>query len=264
MAQKVLQTLDFNSTSQIINLPNPINAADAATKGYVDSTVEGLNWKASVRVASQSNINLASPGASIDAGITLASGDRVLIKTQTSLPENGIYLFDTSSTPMVRSADASTFKELEQAVVSVEEGTNADTTFRQTEINGVIGTDNIVWDSFGTSAPSASETTAGIAEIATQAEVDTGTDDSRFITPLKLATWASRIKKFTGLIGDGSATSFTLNHNFNTRDVQVSIFYNSGNYDEILVEIQRPTVNSVTIVFSSAPTSNQFKVVVIG
>jgi hypothetical protein len=37
-----------------------------------------------------------------------------------------------------------------------------------------------------TSAPPSTETTAGIAEIATQAEVDTGTDDSRIVTPLKL------------------------------------------------------------------------------
>lgn len=36
--------------------------------------------------------------------------------------------------------------------------------------------------------PAASETVAGIAEIATQAEVTTGTDDARIITPLKLAT----------------------------------------------------------------------------
>lgn len=36
--------------------------------------------------------------------------------------------------------------------------------------------------------PAASETVAGIAEIATQAEVTTGTDDARIVTPLKLAT----------------------------------------------------------------------------
>lgn len=263
MSQTVWQTLDFNNSSRIENLPNPVSANDAATKNYVDSAVEGISWKASARVASQSNINLSSPGATID-GVTLTSGDRVLIKAQTTLSQNGIYLFDTSSTPLVRSLDASTFRELEQAIVSVEEGTNAGTSFRQTQINGVLGTNDVIWGVFGTSAPTSSESTAGIAEIATQAETDTGTDDARFITPLKLATWNGRLKKFTQLIGDGSATSFTVTHNFNTRDVQVSVFYNSGNYDTILVEIQRTSVNAVTIVFSSAPTSNQFKVMVIG
>lgn len=39
----------------------------------------------------------------------------------------------------------------------------------------------------------ATETGAGIAEIATQAETDAGTDDLRFVTPLKLAT---RLKSY--------------------------------------------------------------------
>ena len=37
--------------------------------------------------------------------------------------------------------------------------------------------------------PLATETVAGVAEIATQVEVDAGTDDERFVTPLKLATF---------------------------------------------------------------------------
>lgn len=35
--------------------------------------------------------------------------------------------------------------------------------------------------------PAATEALAGIAEVATQAEVDAGTDDTRIVTPLKLA-----------------------------------------------------------------------------
>lgn len=45
--------------------------------------------------------------------------------------------------------------------------------------------------------PTASEAVAGVAEIATQDETDTGTDDARAVTPLKLATWVlSRAKTF--------------------------------------------------------------------
>lgn len=263
MATKVLNDLDFNSVSRITNLLTPVSNSEPATKSYVDSAVEGLSWKASCRVATASNINLSSPSSTLD-GVSIVQGDRILVRGQTTQSQNGIYLFDTGSSPLVRSADASTFKELEQAVVTVEEGTSAATTFRQTQLNGVIGTNNIVWEAFGTSAPSASESTAGIAEIATQSEVDTGTDDLRFITPLKLASWGSRIRKFTTNIGDGSATSYTVTHNFNTRNVQVSVFYNSGNYDDVLVDVQRSSVNAVTIIFSTAPTSNQFSVVVIG
>ena len=38
------------------------------------------------------------------------------------------------------------------------------------------------------SIPSATETTEGIAEIATQSEADTGSDDQKIVTPLKLST----------------------------------------------------------------------------
>lgn len=41
------------------------------------------------------------------------------------------------------------------------------------------------------SVGAATETTAGIAEIATQTEVNAGTDDSRIVTPAKLAAYVS-------------------------------------------------------------------------
>ena len=44
------------------------------------------------------------------------------------------------------------------------------------------------WSPVSSTVPPASETVAGIAELATQAEVDAGTDDARIVTPLKLAT----------------------------------------------------------------------------
>jgi hypothetical protein len=44
------------------------------------------------------------------------------------------------------------------------------------------------WVKIDNTEPNATETLPGKAEIATQAEVDGGVDDSRFVTPLKLAT----------------------------------------------------------------------------
>jgi len=51
--------------------------------------------------------------------------------------------------------------------------------------------------------PPASETQSGIAEIATQAETDAGLDDTRIVTPLKLATYVA------GGSGSGSFTDLT-------------------------------------------------------
>ena len=263
MARKFFTDLDLQSVSKVINVPTPTAAGDIVPKSYVDSAVEGLAWKDSARVATQSNINLASPGATID-GVTMASQDRVLVRNQSTQSQNGIYVWNGASTALTRSLDASTFAELEQAIITVEEGTDAGTTWRQTQINGVIDTNNVIFSSFAAAAPAASETTAGIAEIATQAEVDAGTDDARIITPLKLATWSGRIRKYAASFGDGSATSYVITHNFNTRDVTVVVFPNSGTYDNVEVDVGRTSVNEVTLVFATAPTSNAYRVVVIG
>ncbi len=263
MARQVLTDLDFNSVARINNLPDAVSAQQPATLAQLRAVEEGLSWKVSARVSTASNINLASPGASLD-GITMATNDRVLVRGQTLQPANGIYIWNGAATPMTRSADANTARELESAVVPVEEGTSAGTTWRQATVNFVLDTGNVVWSSFNASAPPASESTAGIAELATQAETDTGTDDARIVTPLKLTNWAGRARKHTVDIGDGSNTSYTVTHNFNTRDVDVAVRRNSGAYDYVIVDTEATTVNTVTVRFAAAPASNAFRVFVQG
>jgi uncharacterized protein (UPF0333 family) len=258
----VLANLDFKGVSRILNLPSPSDPNEPARLVDLNSAIEGLAWKDSVRVATQGNINLNSPGATID-GVTLSVGDRVLVKSQTTQSQNGIYVFNGAATPMTRAADANTADELEQAVVTVEEGTSAGATFRQTQVNFTLGTDPVLWTTFGASVPQASETTAGIAEIATQAETNAGTDDQRIVTPLKLANWSGRIRKFTSTIGDGSATQFDITHNFGTRDVIVQVYRTSGNYDQIYCDVKALTTNAVRLNFSSAPASNSLRVTIL-
>lgn len=263
MARKFFTDIDLQSASKVINLPTPTASGDAVPKSYVDSAIEGLAWKDSARVSTQGNIDLSAPGATID-GITMSSGDRVLVRSQTTQSQNGIYVWNGASTSATRSLDASTFDELEQAVVTVEEGTDAGSSFRQTQVNGTIDSSNVIFSSFGTGAPSASETTAGIAELATQAETDAGTDDARIVTPLKLKTWSSAPKRYAADFGDGSATSYTITHNLASRDLTVAIYRNSGSYDEVECDVEHTTTNTITLVFATAPTSNQFRVVVLG
>ena len=263
MARSIYADFDFQSVSRILNLPAPSSSGDAATKAYVDSLVEGLAWKDSCRVSTQGNISLSSPGSTID-GVTMASGDRVLVRLQTAGEANGIYIWNGAAVAMTRSLDCSTAAELEQAVTVVEEGTSAGISYRQTVVNATLDTTPLSWSVFGTVAPAASESTAGIAEIATQAETDAGTDDARFVTPAKLASWSGRPKRYAANFGDGSATSYTITHNLGSRDVTVAVYRNSGNYDEVFCDVEHTTTNSVTLKFTTAPTSNQFRAVVMG
>jgi len=131
-------------------------------------------------------------------------------------------------------------------------------------VNGTIGTTAVTWTAFGTSAAAASETIAGIMEIATQAEVNGGTDDLRAVTALKLAQWSGRKFKTVGIVGDGSATSFNIDHNFGTRDVQVVCYRNGGDYEDATADYKRPTVNRVVVQFAAAPAANGWVVVIIG
>lgn len=259
---KQLSDLDFGSAARIRNLPAPVNTDEPARLADLNAAVEGIAWKDSVRVASQTNVNLASPGATIDA-ITMASGDRVLVKAQTSAPENGIYIWNGASTPMTRSLDANTADELEQATTTVEEGTNAGTTYRQTAVNFTLGSGSVVWSQFGASVGAASETSSGIAELATQVEVDAGTDDVRIVTPLKLATWSGRTKRAQGTIGDGSTTQIDVTHNFATRDIIVQVFQASGNYEQVHCDVSLPNTNTARLNFAAAPASNSLRVVVM-
>lgn len=263
MPRKFFTDIDMQSVSKITNLPAATADGDAVRFSQLNAAIEGLAWKDSCRVATQANLNLASPGATID-GVTMVSQDRVLVRAQTDAAFSGIYIWNGASSAMTRSLDASTFDELEQAVTSVEEGTSVGTTYRQTAVNGTLGTTTVTWAVFGTSAPAASETTSGTAELATQAETDAGTDDLRIVTPLKLATWSGRIKKVASNIGDGTATTYTVTHNLNTRDVIVRLFPNSGQYDDVEVDVQRTSVNAVALVFATAPASNAYRVVVVG
>lgn len=263
MPRQVLSDLDFNNVARVVNLPNPTAAQQAATKAYVDGLVEGLAWKDNVRVATQANITLTAPGATID-GVTMASSDRVLVRSQTTQSQNGIYIWNGAAVAMTRALDASSSDELENAVVTVDEGTSAAATFRQSTLNFVIDTGSVVWTSFGTAAPAASETTAGIVELATQAETDAGTDTARAITPATLNAYAGRIRRFPHTFGDGSATSFTVTHNLNTEDVHVEVYRTSGNKDTILCDVNRTSANAVQLVFAAAPAANSFRVVVFG
>lgn len=263
MSRRQFSALDFRNITRILNLPDATDPQHPVTLAQLRAGIEGLAWKDSVRVSTQGNLNLAAPGAAID-GVTMVAGDRFIARSQTTGADNGLYVWNGSAVAATRSADASTFDELEQAVVSVEEGTNAGTTWRQSAVNGTIGVTTVTWGPFGTSAPNASESTAGVAEIATQAETDTGTDDARMLTPAKMANWAGRIRKYSVAFGDNSATSFVITHNLNTRDVHVAVYAGAGSYDEPTCDIEHTSVNTVTLRFDTAPTTNEFRAVVIG
>ena len=257
MPRLIATDYDFQGVNRPFNIPASTAAGQVVVHEQLAAAVEGLAFKDNVRVRTASNITLSAPGASLD-GVTMTVGDRFLADGQTATTEKGIYVWTGAATPATRSTDANTGDKLESAIVSVDEGTSAGTTWRQTTVNFVIETGSPVFSPFGTGTPAASETVSGAAELATQAETDAGTDDLRIVTPLKLRTAAflTITKEFT--IGDATATSFTLTHNFNTKKVGVIVREVAGLERDVDVEVNRNGVNTVVVKMTPAPALNSY------
>ncbi len=84
---------------------------------------EDKRVKEPVRAASIANVNIASPGATLD-GVTLTAGDRVLLKDQTTTTQNGIYVWTASASPLSRAADAAAASDFVYGFLTfVREGT---------------------------------------------------------------------------------------------------------------------------------------------
>jgi hypothetical protein len=261
--KKQYADLDMQSVSRILNLMAPASANEPARWGDVQALLEGLNWKDNVRVKTQGNINLSSPGATID-GVTMVSGDRFLAGNQTTASQNGIYIWNGAASAATRANDASTADELENAIVSVDEGTDAGTTWRQTLVNFTLGSGSIAFTSFGTITPSATESTQGKAEIATQGETDTGTDDVRFLTPLKAKTAIWRTRKVGDVFGDGTATTFVITHGLENRNVVVNVWSSVSPFAAVDCEVRYTDNNTVTLVFNSAPSADGMSYNIVG
>lgn len=141
----------INNTKQ--NFGAPSAGTDAVIlsylQTYVADAIGAWNLKDAVRVATTAAGTLASSfanGQTVD-GITLVTGDRILIKNQAAGQENGIYTVNASGAP-TRSADADTASDIADAVVYVSVGTaNADTGWKLVTDNITLGTTPLVFTS---------------------------------------------------------------------------------------------------------------------
>lgn len=134
------------NSQKITNLATPTLDTDAANKGYVDSVAQGLDAKQSVIVATTANITLS--GTQTIDGITVAAGDRVLVKNQTAPAQNGIYL--ASASAWTRALDMNLWAEVPNAFAFVESGTTqSDSGWVCTSnAGGTLDTTAITWTQF--------------------------------------------------------------------------------------------------------------------
>lgn len=159
--------------NKIVNLSDPTQSTDAATKSYVDAVKQGLDVKDSVRAASIANMTLTGE-QSVD-GVALVAGDRILVKNQTTASENGIY--SVSATAWSRTADADENAEVTSGLFTfIEEGnTNANSGWMLTTNDPItVGTTALTFVQFS----GAGQIEAGAGLSKTGNRLDVNVDDA--------------------------------------------------------------------------------------
>lgn len=137
---------DF-SARLITSSGTPSTATHLVNKGYVDAIASGLDVRQSVRAATTENSDLS--GVVVIDGITLISGDRVLVKDQTDQAQNGIYTVASGS--WSRSSDCNENAEVTSGLfIYVSEGTaNADSGWVLTTNDPItVGSTNLQFTQF--------------------------------------------------------------------------------------------------------------------
>jgi hypothetical protein len=294
--------LDANN-NKITNLATPTSSGDAANKAYVDAVSEGLHIHAAARVYVGTNIDLSTAleaGDVVDS-VTLVAGDRVLVNGQTTQSQNGIYVVQSSGAAL-RATDFDTATEISSGdFIFVSSGTTYGSTgWVQTLKPATIGTDPISFTQFSGAGtylagdgltltgntfsvdvtPSAGNASLEFSNNALNVKVNTS--DGLEVTANGVGinngtglTFASGAlvfdtangygtRKLAFSIGDGSATTYTVNHAMATRDLTVHVYENASPYAQVEADIEHTDSNNVTVKFATAPTSNQYRVVLVG
>ena len=289
---------------RITNVGAPVDAMDAATKGYVDAMNQGLDVKASVRAASTSNVT-RSGTQNVD-GVELVAGDRVLLKDQTDATQNGIYTVSTGG--WQRSGDANDPGEVTPGMFTfVEEGaTYADSGWVLVADGDItLGTTELAFSQFsGAGQIEAGEGLTkdgntihvGGTEGRIQVNADSIDIDADYVGQGTISTVGTLTQ---GAIGAGfttvgvefggtggttplqarqnigaatkaaftlntSSTSYNLVHGFGTRDVVVQVHENIAPFAVVDTDVEVTDLNAVTVRFGVAPDANAYRVVVVG
>jgi hypothetical protein len=154
------------SGGSVTGLGDPAVSSEAATKNYVDQAVAGLRNRIIAEAATTANINLTTDlenGDTLD-GVTLVTGDRVLVKDQSDATANGLYIVVASGAAS-RDPEHDTIAELSGGMVVVNQGTANDNKIFlcTTDSDATIGISNITYTII-TPANVGTVTSVGVAD----------------------------------------------------------------------------------------------------
>lgn len=260
-------TVDLSLNShKITNLAYPTVSTDAASYQFVldqvQSSSTGISVKTPVRVSAIANVDITTGGLLTIDGVTVVAGDRVLLTGQTNATQNGVYV--AAAGAWTRASTEDTSAKLKGAFWLVQEGTLRQK--YQYIVNNstapVIGTDNIVIVQFGATTVYTASNGVTLTGSAFSAQVVTNGGVTAGASGLQVDT-AIVVRKYAATIGNGSLTSISVTHSLGTQDVTVSMRDASTNAS-VWSDWTATDANTVTFVFTNAPATNAYRVVIHG
>lgn len=263
-----INTMNFG-TQRLSNIAPATNSSDAArwdqVQAYVQASVQGQTAiKNPVRFYAATNVNISAPGATLD-GMSANVGDRVLLGSQTTATQNGIYVFNGSASAMTLATDAASgLAWIEGTEVLVTEGTvYAGAVFRQTTSGTIVlGTTPLAFtQTFKINTYSPDGVTTSLTGYTFA--VKYGYGFSTASGSLGVDTTKIPSKFSYTITCDGASSAFNVTHNLGTTDVIVGVRDSAGN--KVFVDDNPASSAMVTISFGAIPPQNTtYRVTVIG
>lgn len=258
---------DFQG-GQATNAADGSAATDLVTLQQLQAYINGLDWKPSVRVGMTSNVTITAPGATLD-GITMVSGDRVLLMGETTASTNGLYVWNGAAVAMTRTTDADGAGEVTAGmVVTVTEGTaNGDKAFTLTTNDPlVIGTTSLAFTQMGGTGVTYTAADASIVVSGTTIQVKLKSGGGVLLDAVNGlqvdSTYTGLAKRYSAdCVATTNPQAFV--HNLGTKDLEL-VMRNKTTDEVVYPSYIATDINTSTVDLGGAPTAAQWRITIIG
>jgi hypothetical protein len=242
---------------KITSLLDPTAAQDAATKNYVDTTFAGsgaLIYQGGYDATS------AAPSAGVKQGWTYAvtvAGTGSPAGFWSPTLEVGDLIIANQDTPVDAGDWTEINKNIDVATGTVLGIVNVPAAGGLSISSGAVSLPNV-----GTAATVGGVSKSLVLTTDTKGRVSSANAGDIQIAASQVTNFCAEVescqtaREKVGTIG--SASSWTITHNFGTRNVVVTVYQNSGSYQEVKTTITRPTVNTVVISVAFAVGANAY------